>query len=61
MGIQPCDDPKYASFSTICPVARQGDLEQLIAEGATIESLHATLIGWMIAEMQLAAGAHDNA
>ena len=42
-------------------MARRDDLEQLIAESTTIESLHATLIGWVIAERQLAAGAHDNA
>ena len=61
MDIRPCDNPNYAPFFTICPTSRRANLELLIVEGATTGSLHATLIGWMIAETQLAAGAHDNA
>ena len=61
MDIQPRNDPNYASIFTICPTSRRAHLELLIAEGATMESLNATLIRWMIVETQLAAGAHDNA
>ena len=60
MEIQPCDDPNYASIFTICPPSRHADLGLLITEGATMGSLNATLVAWMIAERQLAAGAHDN-